>query len=86
MWHCQYRPGFHLVLVDGITYDTKSSEEGWFSSGKSVLVKKQGTIQLVVFADGISRVRLAITFRGEGKHIKASENGSWDKKVQVYFQ
>ena len=75
-----------FVLDDGRAYDAKSSEEIWFSSGKSGLDKRHNTIQLTVFTDGTPRVRPRIIFWGEGKRIKASEKGSWDKRVKVYFQ
>ena len=75
-----------FVLDNGRTCDAKCSEDVWFSSGKSGLDNRQSSIQLTVFADGIPRVRPTIIFRREGKHIKASEKGSWDKRVKVYFQ
>ena len=49
-----------FVLDDERTYDAKSSEEVWFSSGKSGLDKRHNTIQLTFFADGIPRVRPTI--------------------------
>ena len=68
------------------SYNAKGSEEVWLCSGESGLEKRQSTIQLTAFANRIPRVRPTIIFRGEGKRIKASENGSWDKRVKVYFQ
>ena len=61
-----------FVLDDERTYDAKSSEEVWFSNGKSGLDKSHNTIQLTFFADEIPRVRPTIIFGGEGKRIKAS--------------
>ena len=75
-----------FVLHDGRTYDAKGSEEVWFRNGKSGLDKRQSAIQLTVFAGGIPRVRPTIIFRGEGKRFKASEKGSWGKRVKAYFQ
>ena len=74
----------HFVLDDGRTYDANGSEEVWFSTGKCGLDKRQSRTQLTVFANRIPRP--TIIFRGEGKSIKASEKGSWDKRVKVYFQ
>ena len=67
-----------FVLDDERTYDAKGSEEVRFSSGKSGLDKRQSTIQLTVFANGIPRVRPTIIFRAEGKRSKASEKVTWD--------
>ena len=74
-----------FVLDDGRAYEAKGSEEVWFSSSKTGLDKRQSTIQLTVFADGISRDRPTIIFRDEGKHIKASEKDSSVERVKVYF-
>lgn len=87
MRHCTNGPNsFSFYLDDGRTYGTKSSEEVWFISGKSDLDNRQTAIQLTVFSDAITRIRTSIIFRGEGKHIKASEKSSWNKRVKVYFQ
>ena len=51
-----------FVLDDGRTYDANGSEEVWISSGKSGFDKRQSTIQLTFFADGIPRVRFTIIF------------------------
>ena len=75
-----------FVLDDGRTYDTTGAEEVWCSSGVSGLDKRQCTVQLTVFGDGVSRVRPTLIFRGEGKRIKPDERRSWDKRVNVYFQ
>ena len=75
-----------FVLDDGRTNDAKSSKEVWLSSGKYGLDKRQSTIQLTVFVNEIPRVRPTVIFRGERKRIKASDKGSWDKRVKVYFK
>ena len=52
------------MLHDGKTYDKKDVKEVWAQSGQSGLDKRQATVQLTVFADGIDRVRPTIIFRG----------------------
>ena len=46
-----------FVLDDGKTYDKKSMKEVRAQSGQSGLEKRQATVQLTVFADGVDRVR-----------------------------
>ena len=75
-----------FVLDDGKTYDAKGSTEIWFTSGKSGVDKRQCTVQLTIFGDGIPRVRPTVIFRGKGKRIKPDEKKNWDKRVKVYFQ
>lgn len=75
-----------FVLDDGTTYDRKGSKEIWFTSGQSGLDKRQCTVQLTIFGDGVPRVRPAVIFRGQGKRLKPDEKKNWDKRVKVYFQ
>lgn len=44
------------------------------------------TVQLTVFADGISRVKPLVVFRGKGLRISAMERALWDNRVHVVFQ
>ena len=46
-----------FVLVNGKTCDKKGVKEVWAQSGQSSLDKRQATVQLTVFADGVDRVR-----------------------------
>ena len=46
-----------FVLDDGKTYDKKVVKEVWAQSGQSGQDKKQATVQLTVFTDGVDRVR-----------------------------
>ena len=62
---------------------TKQDRKKFGSSG---LEKRQCTVQLTVFADGASRVRPLVIFRGKGLRIKAEEKRKWDKRVKVLFQ
>ena len=47
-----------FVLDDG----KKGSKEVWAQSGQSGLDKRQATVQLTVFADGVDRVRPTVIF------------------------
>ena len=75
-----------FVMYDGKTYNQIGSKEIWCASGSSGLEKRQGTIQLTIFADGVSRVRPLVIFRGTGLRIKAEEKRKRDKRVKVLFQ
>ena len=74
-------------VIDGDkTYNQTGLKEIWSAGGSSGLQKWQCTIQLTIFADGVSRVRPVVVFRGKGLHIKAEEKREWDKWVKVLFQ
>ena len=75
-----------FVMGDGKTYNQTGSKEIWCTSGSSGLEKRQWTVQLTIFADGVSRVRPLVIFRGKGLRIKAEEKRKWDKWVKVLFQ
>ena len=75
-----------FVLDDGMTYDSKGAKEVWFASGSSGLEKRQCSLQLTIFGDGISRVRPTIIFRGLGKRISPEEKKNWNRRINVYFQ
>ena len=74
-----------FVMDDGKTYNQTGSKEILCASGSSGLEKRQCTIQLTIFADGVSGVRPLVIFRGKGLRIKAEEKGKWDKRVKVLF-
>ena len=46
-----------FVMYDGKTYNQTGSKEIWGASGSSGLEKRQCTLKLTIFADGVSRVR-----------------------------
>ena len=46
-----------FVLDDNRTYDTVGAKEIWVRSGQSGLDKRQCTVQLTVFGDGVCRLR-----------------------------
>ena len=73
-------------MDDGKTYNQTGSKGIWCASGSSELEKRQRTVQLTSFADGMSRVRPLVIFRGKGLRIKAEEKRKWGKRVKVVFQ
>ena len=75
-----------FVLDDGKTYADKGSSEVWCVSGSSGLDKRQCSVQLTIFADGVPRVRPLVIFRGKGLRITCKEQEAWDRRVQVTFQ
>ena len=75
-----------FVLNDEKTYDKKGVKEVWAQSGQSGLDKRQATVQLTVFADGVDRVRPTAIFRGKVLRITAKEKQSYDRRVKVMYQ
>ena len=75
-----------FVLDDNRTYDTVGAKEIWVRSGQSGLDKRQCTVQLTVFGDGVCRLRPTLIFRGKGLRISKEEKSNWDKRVKVFFQ
>ena len=75
-----------FVLNDGKTFDKKGVKEVCAQSGQSGLDKRQATVQLTVFADGVDRVRPTVIFRGKGLRISAKEKQSYDRRVKVMYQ
>ena len=71
-----------FALDDGKTYDKKGEKKVWAQSGQSGLDKRQVTIQLTVFADGVDRVRSTVIFRGKSLRISAKEKQSYDLRVK----
>ena len=78
--------GCAFIIDDGKTYDTTGAKDVWCKTGQSGLDKRQCTVQLTVFADGVPRVKPLLIFRGKGLRIKSSEKQQWDKRVAVDFQ
>ena len=75
-----------FVLDDGKTYSDKGSSEVWCVSGSSGLDKRQCSMQLTIFADGVPLVRPLVMFRGKSLRITRKEQETWDRRVQVAFQ
>ena len=57
----------------------------WISQPGSGLEKRQCTLQ-VCFRSVGKQPKLAIIFRGKGKHISMEEKEAWHKGVDVFFQ
>ena len=73
--------------LEGQTYSTIGEKTIWVqSSSQSGWDKRQGTIQLTVFADGIPRVKPLIFFRGKGiSPTVLAEQSRYDSRVVVKF-
>ena len=75
-----------FTFTDGPTYDDKGVKTVWVQGGSSGLDKRQCTVQLTLFADGIPRVKPLLIFRGTGKRISLREQLKYDRRVGVKFQ
>ena len=75
-----------FMLKGGKTYDKKGVKEVWIQNGQSGLDKRQVTIQLKVFADGVHRVGRASAFPGKGFRISAKEKQSYYRRARVMYQ
>ena len=75
-----------FVLDDGKTYNETGAKEVWCACAASGLEERQCTVQLTVFADGISRLRSLIVLRGQCKRLAKKEKDGWDPRVRVLFQ
>ena len=73
-------------FLEGKTYHIQGEKTIWVKSTGSGLDKRQMTVQLTIFADGIGRVKPLIVFRGKGLRITATEKALWSNKVDVVFQ
>lgn len=73
--------------LEGQTYNTTGEKNIWIqSSSTSGWDKRQGTIQLTVFADGVPRVQPLVFFRGKGIGSTIVEEGRrYDSRVVVKF-
>ena len=75
-----------FVFDDNRTYDTVGAKEIWVRSGLSGLDKRQCTVQLTVFGDGVCRLIPTLIFWGKDLRISKEEKSNWDKWVKVFFQ
>ena len=57
--------------LEGKTYEFKGSKTVWVRTQRSGWDKRQATIQLTIFADGIDRVIPLIIFRGTEENASA---------------
>lgn len=74
------------MCAKGATYESRGAKSVWVKSSGSGLDKRQATVQLTIFADGIKRVKPLIVFRGKGLRISQKEKHLWDSRVTVRFQ
>jgi len=74
-------------FIEGHTYNIKGEKTIWMQSSQtSGWDKRQGTIQLTVFADGVPRVKPLIFFRGKGiEPTIITEMRTYDHRVVVKF-
>lgn len=75
-----------FAFTSGPTYETTNSSTVWVRGASSGLDKRQCTVQLTIFADGKSRIKPLLIFRGTGKRIPLREQLKYDKRVMVQFQ
>ena len=61
-------------------------KEIWAQKGQSGLDKRQATVQLTVFADGVDRVRPTVIFRGKGLRVSAKDKQGYDRRVKIMYQ
>lgn len=73
--------------ITGRTYEFKGSKTVWVRSKKSGWDKRQATIQLTIFADGVARVKPLIIFRGaeEARAPRKKEEAQYDPRVVTKF-
>jgi hypothetical protein len=72
--------------LDGKTYNQAGDSTIWVQQSQSGWDKRQATVQLTVFADGISRVQPLIFFRGKGIGVAVlAEMKLYDPRVIVKF-
>ena len=75
-----------FTFSDGETYADKGDHSVWVRGGASDLEKRQCTVQLTIFADGETRVKPLVLFRGKEKRNTLVELARYDKRVFVKFQ
>jgi hypothetical protein len=74
--------------LEGRTYEFKGKRTVWVRSKKSGWGKRQATIQLTIFADGVARVKPLIIFRGaetSNRTARSKEEKRYDPRVVVKF-
>jgi hypothetical protein len=72
--------------LDGSSYNITGEKTIWVQSSQSGWDKRQGTIQLTIFADGVPRVKPLLFFRGKGVGPSVlTEMKSYDPRVVVKF-
>lgn len=59
-----------FTFCGGETYADTGDRSVWVRGGASGLDKRQCTVQLTIFADGVARVKPLLIFRGKGKFYR----------------
>lgn len=72
------------------TYDSRGTSEVSVGTGRSGWEKRQATLQVAVFADGVERIKPLLIFEGQGgvgSHKRAFERErlQYDSRVKVIF-
>lgn len=70
--------------LDGKTYEITGEKTVWAKSSQSGWDKRQASLVLCVFADGIARVPPMVIFQGMGKRL-GDERSKYDPRVLVEF-
>ena len=77
---------FPFDLTSGKTCADKGSKTVWCRSvGGSGLDKRQATVQLTMFGDGMPRTKPGVIFRSTGQRITQAEKQDYDHRVTVKF-
>lgn len=72
--------------LTGRTYHLQGDKTVWSKSADSGSEKRQCTLFLCIFADGVPRIPPIIIFTAAtGKTIRAKESHLWDKRVHIEF-
>jgi hypothetical protein len=74
-------------FLQGCTYDTKGVKTVWIKEQRSGWDRRQATLQVCVYADGIQRCRPLLIFHGHpvGDSRRRAEEKLYDKGVAVAF-
>ena len=73
-------------LNSGKTYADKGSKTVWCrSAGGSGLDKRQATVHLTIFGDGMPRTKPLVIFRGTGQRMTQAEKQDYDHRGTVKF-
>ena len=83
--NCDQTP-LQFEFLSGTTYENKGNKTVWVQSQQSGLDKRQATVHLCIFADGIPRIKPAIIFPGKGQLRDRNKRSKYNKGVTVYFQ
>ena len=75
-----------FTFSGGEGYDVTGAKTVRHRGAASGLDKRQCTVQLTIFADGVPRVKPLLIFRGKGLRIPQSETTAYDHRVVVRFQ